>query len=140
MEAWGARLVLLAGESILVPSFPSFSRSLRFRSLFDLRSNPLSLCIAQTSLALPSLTRGFLPVLPFSPLSPSSLRLLFLLRLIVLAVLAPDMIFPYLSPIPPEMHSMREIIRCPAAYRIHGSFCPSVVLTEPSFDGSLIML
>ena len=50
------------------------------------------------------------------------------------------MIFPYLSPTPPEMHSMREIIRCPAAYRIHGSFCPSVVLTEPSFDGSLIML
>ena len=50
------------------------------------------------------------------------------------------MIFPYLSPTPPEMHSMREIIRCPAAYRLHGSFCPSVVLTEPSFDGSLIML
>ena len=50
------------------------------------------------------------------------------------------MIFPYLSPKPPEMQSMREIIRCPAAYRIHGSFCPSVVFTEPSFDGSLIML
>ena len=50
------------------------------------------------------------------------------------------MIFPYLSSTPSEMHSMREIIRCTAAYRLHGSFCPSVVLTEPSFDGSLIML
>ncbi len=31
-------------------------------------------------------------------------------------------------------------IRRPAAYRVHGPFYPSVVLTEPSRDGSLIML
>ena len=31
-------------------------------------------------------------------------------------------------------------IRRPAAYRVHGPFYPSVVLTEPSFDGSLIIL
>ena len=31
-------------------------------------------------------------------------------------------------------------IRRPAAYRVHGPFYPSVVLTEPSLDGSLIML
>jgi len=42
VEAWGARSVLLAGESILIPSFPSFSRSLRFRS-FDLPFSPFSL-------------------------------------------------------------------------------------------------
>ena len=52
------------------------------------------------------------------------------------------MIFPYLPSAPPETQEtiLREFIRRPAAYRIHGPFYPSVVLTEPSEDGSLIML
>lgn len=52
-----------------------------------------------------------------------------------------DMIFPYLSSTSPEAQTpaCRESIRRPAAYRIHGPFYPSVVLTEPSKDGSLIM-
>ena len=52
------------------------------------------------------------------------------------------MIFPYLPSAPPETQEtiLREFIRRPAVYRIHGPFYPSVVLTEPSEDGSLIML
>ena len=52
------------------------------------------------------------------------------------------MLFPYLPSAPPETQEMilREFIRRPAVYRIHGPFYPSVVLTEPSEDGSLIML
>ena len=52
------------------------------------------------------------------------------------------MLFPYLPSAPPETQEtiLREFIRRPAAYRIHGPFYPSVVLTEPPEDGSLIML
>jgi len=53
------------------------------------------------------------------------------------------MIFPYLSSTPPETQVFclsGKSIRRPAVYRVHGPFYPSVVLTEPSCDGSLIML
>ena len=46
------------------------------------------------------------------------------------------MIFPYLSSTPPETQALclsGKSIRRPAAYRVHGPFYPSVVLTEPSF-------
>ena len=44
------------------------------------------------------------------------------------------MIFPYLSSTPPETQALclsGKSIRRPAAYRVHGPFYPSVVLTEP---------
>ncbi len=53
------------------------------------------------------------------------------------------MIFPYLSSTPPETQALclsGKSIRRPAAYRVHGPFYPSVVLTEPPCGGSLIML
>ena len=40
------------------------------------------------------------------------------------------MIFPHLSSTPPEIG---KSFRRPAAYRVHGPFYPSVVLTEPPF-------
>ncbi len=46
------------------------------------------------------------------------------------------MIFPYLSSTPPETQAFclsGKSIRRPGAYRVHGPFYPSVVLTEPSF-------
>ena len=46
------------------------------------------------------------------------------------------MIFPYLSSTPPEIQApclSGKSIRRPAAYRVHGPFYPSVVLTEPPF-------